>query len=276
MPLSQSNQEIASMFVKMTDLIKALRAEHGCPWDRKQTLKSFHPYVLEEYHELAHAITISDMDEVVEELGDLIFLVTFLCCMVQESGASSVDKILARVVDKMIRRHPHVFGDISVADDKEVIANWTRIKASEEKIKRRKSVLDGIPRSLPALNRAQKISSRASRVGFDWVDLKDILPKVDEEIHEFKEALETNQIEKIRDELGDILFVMVNVGRKLGINSESCLNETTDKFEDRFKHIERRLAEKGKTWSQTTLDEMERYWNEAKELKRDNLKKNAL
>jgi MazG family protein len=192
--------------------------------------------------------------------------------MVQETGNSSVGEILARVVDKMIRRHPHVFGDVSVADDKEVIENWTKIKASEEKIKMRKSVLDGIPRSLPALNRAQKISSRASQVGFDWVDVKDMLPKIDEEIQEFKEALETEQIDHIRNELGDILFVMVNVGRKLGINSEACLNETTDKFESRFKHIEQQLAKEDKTWPQTTLDEMERYWNEAKELKKHDLK----
>ena len=272
MSISQSNEEPGSIFVQMTDLIKSLRSTNGCPWDRKQTLKSFHPYVLEEYHELAHAINNSDMDDVVEELGDLIFLVTFLCCMVQETGNSSVGEILARVVDKMIRRHPHVFGDVSVANDKEVIENWTKIKASEEKIKMRKSVLDGIPRSLPALNRAQKISSRASRVGFDWVDVKDMLPKIDEEIQEFKEALETEQIDQIRDELGDILFVMVNVGRKLGINSEACLNETTDKFESRFKHIEQRLAKKDKTWPQTTLDEMERYWNEAKKLKKQDLK----
>lgn len=273
MPISQPKEEIGSIFVQMTELIRKLRSPDGCPWDRKQTLKTFHPYILEEYHELAYAITRSGMDDIEEELGDLIFLVTFLCCMIEETGTSSVRNVLSRVVEKMIRRHPHVFSNISVNDENEVIENWIKIKASEGKIQSRKSLLDGIPRSLPALNRAQKVSSRASRVGFDWVDVKDLIPKIDEELQELKEALQTGNFDKISDEFGDILFVMVNIGRKLGINTEACLDETTDRFESRFKHIEEKLAEKGKTWPQTSLDEMEKYWNEAKSFQKNDFTK---
>jgi MazG family protein len=266
MDLSRSNSELGSIFVQLTELIKTLRSENGCPWDRKQNLKSFHPYVLEEYHELVHAINETEPEEMLEEAGDLIFLVTFLGCMLEEEGYGTLSEILNRVLEKMTRRHPHVFGDISVADDKEVIQNWAKIKASEEKIGSRDSVLDGIPRSLPALSRAHKLSSRAARVGFDWLNFKDLLPKIDEEIGEFKQALETNQPDRIRDEFGDILFVLVNVGRRLGINPEAVLNETSDKFDRRFRHIESKLAAKGKTWPQTNLQEMDQYWNEAKAL----------
>ncbi len=266
MRLSKSDNDLGSIFVKLTELIKTLRSENGCPWDKKQTLKSFHPYVLEEYHELVQAINELDANEMVEEAGDLIFLIIFLGCMMEEGGYGTLSEMLMGVHEKMTRRHPHVFGDVSVTNDEEVIKNWAKIKDTEEKIKLRGSVLDGIPRSLPALSRAHKLSSRAARVGFDWSDVKDLAPKIDEEICEFKHAVENNELAKIREEFGDILFVLVNVGRHVGIDPEAALNETSDKFERRFRHIEARLESENKTWLQTNLTEMDKYWNEAKNL----------
>ena len=264
MNLSQSNNNLGTTFLKLTELIKTLRSENGCPWDRKQTLKSFHPYVLEEYHELVHAINELDSNEMVEEAGDLIFLTIFLSCMIEEAGYGTLSEMLIGVHEKMTRRHPHVFGDISVSSDKEVIENWSRIKASEEKIRLRNSVLDGVPKSLPALSRAHKLSSRAARVGFDWPNVTDLASKIEEELNEFKHAIENNEMDGVREELGDLLFVLVNLGRHLGIDPEAALNETSDKFERRFRHIEGRLESKNKSWLETEITEMDRYWDEAK------------
>ncbi|MDA8407385.1 MAG: nucleoside triphosphate pyrophosphohydrolase [Deltaproteobacteria bacterium] len=264
MNLSQPNNNLGATFLKLTELIKTLRSENGCPWDRKQTLKSFHPYVLEEYHELVHAINELDSNEMVEEAGDLIFLTIFLSCMIEEAGYGTLSEMLIGVHEKMTRRHPHVFGDISVSSDKEVIENWSRIKASEEKIRLRNSVLDGVPKSLPALSRAHKLSSRAARVGFDWPNVTDLASKIEEELNEFKHAIENNEMDGVREELGDLLFVLVNLGRHLGIDPEAALNETSDKFERRFRHIEGRLESKNKSWLETEITEMDRYWDEAK------------
>lgn len=264
MNLLKTGNDIDGIFTQLTQLIKTLRSESGCPWDRKQTLRSFHPYVLEEYHELVQAIDGVDPDEMVEEAGDLIFLVIFLGLMIEECGYGTLPEMLYGVIEKMTRRHPHVFGNVSVANDKEVIENWSKIKASEEKTKSRKSTLDGIPRSLPALSRAYQLSSRAAKVGFDWSGMKELLPKIDEEIGEFKKALEYNNPDKVRQEFGDLLFTLVNVARRLGIDPEAGLNETSDKFEKRFKYIETRLESQGKTWPQTSMTELDGYWDEAK------------
>ncbi|MGC8660176.1 MAG: nucleoside triphosphate pyrophosphohydrolase [Desulfomonilaceae bacterium] len=263
---SSPTTEIGLLFEKLYELIKTLRSENGCPWDRKQTIKSFHHYIQEEYHELVAAINNVDKAEMVEEAGDLIFLVIFLGCMIEDEGYGSLDEILTKAHEKMTRRHPHVFGDLTVRDDKEVIENWTKIKAAEEQIQARGSVLDGIPRSLPALSRAQKLSSRAARVGFDWASLEDLAPKIEEELLEFKKAVEDKNLDKIREELGDMLFVLVNVGRLAEVNSEAALEETSDKFEKRFRYIEKTLHTQNKSWKQTNLAEMDKLWNEAKNL----------
>ncbi|MDR3605082.1 MAG: nucleoside triphosphate pyrophosphohydrolase [Syntrophaceae bacterium] len=268
MNLSKSNNDLGSTFVKLTELIKTLRSENGCPWDRKQTLKSFHPYVLEEYHELVQAINELDSNEMVEEAGDLIFLIIFLSCMIEEAGYGTLSEMLAGVHEKMTRRHPHVFGDISVSSDKEVIENWSKIKSLEEKIRLRNSVLDGVPKSLPALSRANNLSSRAARVGFDWPNVKDLASKIEEELNEFKQAIDNNDLDSVREELGDVLFVLVNLGRHLGIDPEAALNETSDKFERRFRHIESRLESENKSWLETEIAEMDRYWDEAKMIER--------
>jgi MazG family protein len=265
---SRSSADTVAAFDRLIDLIHTLLSENGCPWDRKQTPRTIHPYILEEYHEMVEAIDRGTPREITDELGDLIFLTVFIAYLFEREGTTSLKRILDGAVEKMRRRHPHVFGDVQVRDAEEVIDNWGRIKASEENIRDRKSILDGIPRSLPALNRAQKLSRRAAKVGFDWTGPQDVLPKIDEELGEFTQAVASGSPREVREELGDLLFVIVNAARHLEINSEVALNETSDKFERRFRHIEERLREQGKSLTDADLQEMDGFWNEAKELEK--------
>jgi MazG family protein len=260
--------DATELFGKLLELIRTLRSENGCPWDKKQSPQTVHPYILEEYHEVVHALSSGDHGEIVDEMGDLLFLVVFLSYILEQEGVGTVSRILAENITKMTRRHPHVFGDVVAEDAEAVIDNWRRIKSSEERISQRESLLDGIPRSLPALNRAQKLAARAARVGFDWTAPEEVLPKIDEELGEFKEAVRAGVPEAISEELGDLLFVLVNAARHLGIHSETVLNRTSDKFERRFRHIEKRLREEGKSLEEATLKEMDALWDEAKELER--------
>jgi MazG family protein len=180
----------------------------------------------------------------------------------------SIRRILDGVVAKMERRHPHVFGDVEAKTAEDVVDNWNKIKAGEKLIRNRESILDGIPRSLPALNRAQKLARRAAKVGFDWTRPEEVFPKVEEELAELREAVASGSPQDKREELGDLLFVIVNAGRHLGINSEVALNETSDKFERRFRHIEKRLKEQGRSPEESTLEEMDNLWDEAKWLEK--------
>ena len=184
--------------------------------------------------------------------------------MNQQEGVASFKEVLDGVIAKMERRHPHVFGDVKVSTAEEVVDNWTKVKASEETIRRRESILDGVPRSLPALGRAQKLARRAAKVGFDWTRPEEVFRKVDEELAEFKEAAANGSPDEIREELGDLLFVTVNAARHLEINAETALNETSDKFERRFRHIEKRLADRGRSLIEADLEEMDELWDEAK------------
>jgi len=255
-------------FGRLLEIIRTLRSENGCPWDKKQTPQTFHHYILEEYHELVQALNDGVQDEIVGEMGDLLFLVVFVAYMFEQQGLGTLTGTVDRVIEKMTRRHPHVFGDASVNNAQEVIDNWYRIKASEADIQKRESLLDGIPRSLPALNRAQKLAARAARVGFDWTRAAEVFAKIDEELNEFKEAVTSGTPAEIREELGDLLFVVVNAARHLGVNSEAALNETSDKFERRFRHIENRLQESNKSLQQATLEEMDAFWDEAKRIEK--------
>lgn len=266
---SHSSADTVAAFDRLMDLIQTLLSENGCPWDRKQTPQTIHPYILEEYHEMVEAIDRGTSREITDELGDLIFLTVFIAYLFERQGTTSVKRILNGAVEKMRRRHPHVFGDVQVRDAEDVIDNWGKIKASEENIRHRTSILDGIPRSLPALNRAQKLARRAAKVGFDWAGPQDVFHKVEEELGEFKEAVSSGSPREIREELGDLLFVIVNAARHLEINSEVALNETSDKFERRFHHIEERLREQGKSFTDTDLKEMDAFWDEAKELEKE-------
>jgi nucleoside triphosphate diphosphatase len=261
---SDDSARTRDAFGRLMDLIRTLRSKDGCPWDRKQTPKNFHPYILEEYHELVQAVHHGTAGEIADELGDLLFLVVFLAYMFEQDGLTTLPDVIEGVVTKMIRRHPHVFGEERVKSAEEVIDNWGKIKASEENIRARESLLDGVPRSLPALSRAQKLSGRAARVGFDWTGPEEVFAKVDEELSELKHAVATGTAGEIREELGDLLFVVVNAARHLAVNSEASLNETSDKFERRFRHIEAGLSSRGKSPDQADLQEMDQLWEEAK------------
>jgi len=260
--------EVSEAFTELVKLIKTLRSEHGCPWDRKQTPETFHHYILEEYHELVHALNEGSHAEIADETGDLIFLVVFAAYMFEQQGIATLPEVLHGVISKMVRRHPHVFGEVKVRDAEDVIDNWAKIKASEKNIQKRESLLDGIPRSLPALNRAQKLARRAAKAGFDWTKADEVLLKVDEELAELKQAIASGSQAEVREELGDLLFVVTNAARHLEVNSEAALNETSDKFERRFRYIEARLRSKGKSLEDADLQEMDRLWDEAKALEK--------
>lgn len=264
MKLDTPSKDPTEAFGRLVELIRTLRSENGCPWDRKQTPRTFHHYILEEYHEMVHALNQGDAEEIADEMGDLVFLVVFVAYMFEQQGLATVTEIVDRVIEKMTRRHPHVFGDAAANTAQEVVDNWYRIKASEASIELRESLLDGIPRSLPALNRAQKLAARAARVGFDWTRPDEVLPKIDEELAEFKEATASGTPVEIREELGDLLFVLVNAARHQGVNAEATLNEASDKFERRFRYIEMRLRERGKTLDESSLKEMDELWDEIK------------
>ncbi len=251
-------------FGALLDLIRTLRSENGCPWDRKQTSRGFHHYILEEYHELVQSINDRDSDAMIDEMGDLIFLVVFVAYMLEQEGHGSLRATLDRAGEKMKRRHPHVFGDLSLQTPEQVIDNWSRIKASEETVRKRQSVLDGIPRTLPALTRAHRLAQRAATVGFDWPDAQAVFPKIEEELAEFRHAVADGDHEAVREELGDLLFVSANAARHLGVNSEDALNETSDKFQRRFRHIEETLRARGMSLEEVGLDEMDRLWDQAK------------
>jgi MazG family protein len=266
---SQSRAEVAQAFGRLVGLIRTLRSENGCPWDRKQSPRTFHHNILEEYHELVEAMNAGDSRQIVDEAGDLIFLVVFVAYMFEQEKIGTLREMLEGVIEKMTRRHPHVFGNASVRDAADVVDKWRKIKAGEENIRQRESLLDGIPRSLPALNRAQRLARRAATVGFDWTKPQEVFAKIDEELAELKHAVESGVSDDIREELGDVLFVIVNAARHLDISSESALNETSDKFERRFRHIEARLRSQGMSLEEANLEEMDRFWDEAKKLEKE-------
>ncbi|MFH1116812.1 MAG: nucleoside triphosphate pyrophosphohydrolase [Pseudomonadota bacterium] len=258
----------AEAFGRLIDLIRILRSENGCPWDKKQTPRSFHPYILEEYHEMVHAMNEGDDEGVADEMGDLVFLVVFVAYMFEQQGITTLTDIIDGVIEKMTRRHPHVFGTATAANADEVIDRWREIKATERTIGMRESILDGVPRSLPALSRAQKLAGRAAKVGFDWTRPEEVFKKIDEEMGELREAVSLSSPKAIREELGDVLFVIVNAARHLNVNSEAALNETSDKFERRFRFIESSLRARGLPLQDAGLEEMDRIWDAAKELEK--------
>lgn len=242
--------------------------QSGCPWDIEQTHQSLRPYVIEEAYEVAEAIDENDGDKLCDELGDLLLQVVFHAQLAREDGVWDVDDVCAAIVSKLVRRHPHVFGQVKVAGAHEVLTNWNAIKATEKGNEKRSSVLDGVPASLPALARALEISRRAVKAGFEWPDVSAVLAKVDEEMAELKAEVgdgEAADAERVAGELGDVLFTLVNVGRRMGINPEDALRSQMKRFERRFRHIEARAGERGVALEALTLPEMEAFWQEAKQ-----------
>jgi tetrapyrrole methylase family protein / MazG family protein len=237
----------------------------GCPWDLEQTHKTLRRYVLEEAYEVAEAIDSGDPDKLCEELGDLLLQVVFHAQLAAEEGLFDAEDVSAVIVEKLIRRHPHIFGDMKAKDADEVLKNWQAIKAAEKGNQNRVSILDGIPASLPALMAAMEVSKRAVKVGFEWPDVGGVLDKVVEEFAELRVEIERNAPkDKIASELGDLLFTLVNVGRRLGVEPEDALRGQMERFKRRFRHIEIRAAEEGRPLESLTLEEMETFWQEAK------------
>jgi tetrapyrrole methylase family protein/MazG family protein len=247
-------------------LIKKLRAPDGCPWDQKQTKQDIGKYLLDESYEVLDALAENNPQHIQEELGDLLFQILFIAEIASQSGEFSLADVMTAIKEKMIRRHPHVFGDVKVNSVREVKENWQEIKKTERGGKTLEDNLFGnIPRSLPSLKRAQNITAIAARYGFDWQNADDVLKKLNEELDELARARGKGDAGKIEEELGDIFFTLVNLSRFLSIDAETATNGTIDKFLRRFAHITKQLAARGKSLTDATLDEMDSLWNDAKE-----------
>jgi MazG family protein len=245
-------------FNDLVRLIALLRNE--CPWDRKQTHHSIKDNLIEESYEVVDAIDRDNFDELRKELGDLLLHVLFHSEMADEKSEFSIDDVVFGLSEKLIRRHPHVFGDTVADNDAQVAENWESIKLKEGK----KSVLDGIPFHLPALIRAQRMQEKAGNVGFDWAEWELAWEKLNEEIDEWREAVKHQNHEHRKDEFGDLLFSLVNVGRLLNLNAEDSLRQSNRKFESRFRYIEKQLKEQNKDIAESTLEEMDNLWDQAK------------
>ena len=255
----------AESFERLIEVLNTLRIE--CPWDRKQTMESLRHLTIEELYELTDAILEKDYQEIKKELGDILMHLVFYARIAEEEGKFNIVDVLNSVCDKLINRHPHIYGDIEVKDDEEVKQNWESIKLKEGNL----SVLQGVPQSLPALVKAYRIQDKVRGVGFDWEDKKEVWKKVEEELAEFKAEfdLDSDHIntERAEQEFGDLLFSLINYGRHLGINPENALEKTNKKFIHRFTYLENKAKEKGLVLKDMTLEEMDVYWNEAKKLK---------
>lgn len=260
--MGDKTKSAGELFQEFVQLVAALNSEGGCPWDQEQTHESIKPYLLEETHEVIEAINRNIPDEIREELGDLLLQVVFLSRKSEELGDFDVTDVIKSIIHKMTLRHPHVFGDVNVENADEVLVNWEKIKKKNNEPGR--SILAGIPPTLPGLLRARRVQEKAARVGFDWDKIDDVRAKIDEEIAEFDEALQKKDRIGMEDELGDLLFSFVNISRFLEVNPEEALRKTIGKFTSRFGYIEKILHEKGLEFDQVSLDEMEKLWQQAK------------
>lgn len=248
----------------LADIIAALRAPGGCPWDIAQTHKSIRQNLVEETYEVLEAIELENPDLLCEELGDLLMQVIFHARMAEETGLFSMQDVVDHTTDKLVRRHPHVFGDVQASDAGAALMSWEAVKQVEKK--ERKSKLDGIPMGLPALMEAQKMQHKAAKVGFDWDNIAPVWDKLTEEVGELKEAIEEKDQEHVEEELGDLLFVIVNLARFLKVDAETALRGCSRKFRQRFLHVESEVQNRGGDWSKFTLDELDGFWNAAKRL----------
>ena len=261
-------------FERLVEIMATLRGPNGCPWDKQQDFNTLKPMLVEEVYEVLEAIENNDYDGLSEELGDVLLHVVFQAHLGKEAGQFDINTVIQKISDKLVRRHPHVFGDESASTPEQVIKNWEAIKAQEkaEKLKNRtpeqRSLLEGIPSKLPALHEAHQISSRAARVGFDWPDVEGVFSKLQEEVTELKEVISAGggepQRERLEDEVGDMLFTIVNIARYLKVDSESALKRANRKFKVRFQYMESELSKQGKNLEETSLEEMEALWQKAK------------
>ncbi len=256
--LLSMNEKLVA-FERLLNIMDDLREK--CPWDKKQTMQSLRHLTIEETYELTDAIIENDLDEIKKELGDLMLHLVFYAKIASETNTFDITDVLNSICDKLVHRHPHVYGDTKVANEEEVKSNWEKLKLKEGK----KSVLEGVPKSLPALVKAIRIQDKAKGIGFDWDNKDQVWEKVKEEIEEFKVEVE-NKSEQIEDEFGDVLFSLINYGRFLDLNPEDALEKTNKKFIKRFQYMEAETKKEGKELSDMSLTEMDIYWNKAKKL----------
>ncbi len=258
-----------SVIDRLLEIMARLRDPHtGCPWDREQTFHSLIPYTLEEAYEVADAIEREDFDDLCDELGDLLLQVVFHARIAEERGLFDFTRVADRLCDKLVRRHPHVFAGMIYSSETERKLAWETIKRKERrdrgKLVKKTGILDDIPVALPALLQAEKIQSRAARHGFDWPEVEPVFDKVEEELEELKEAWQSGDQDHIREEIGDLLFVAVNLARHVGVHPETALRESNQKFSRRFRYIEKCLEKQGKTVAETPLADLDALWDKAK------------
>ena len=258
-------------FEFLVRLMDRLRSPDGCPWDREQDYSSLRGYLLEECYEVVQALDDSDEEALGEELGDLLFQIVFLSRIGKERGRFTIDDVIRGIAEKMVRRHPHVFGDETAADSQEVLRNWEAIKRREKGSAGgdpEESVLSGIPAALPALQKAERLGTKAARVGFDWQRDEDVLEKIDEELGEFREALRSGDRAAVHEELGDVLFALAMLARRREIDAEKALEDTNRKFIRRFQAVEREVGARGLSIDRAGLELLDRLWNEVKATER--------
>ena len=253
-----AKEEKLAALGRLLDIMDDLRS--GCPWDKKQTFGTLRHLTIEEVYELADAILEKDMENIKKELGDLLLHIVFYAKIGSETGDFDIADVANAISEKLVYRHPHIYGDVKVKDEKEVKENWEKLKLKEGK----KSVLEGVPKSLPAMVKAMRIQEKARGVGFDWDNAEQVWDKVQEELAEFKMEVEKNHKEKMEEEFGDVLFSLINYARFLDINPETALEKTNKKFIKRFQYLEEKAGKEGKNLKNMSLEEMESYWNEAK------------
>ena len=250
-------------FDELLTIMRRLRKE--CPWDREQTNDSIKGHTIEEAYEVVEAIDHGNDDDLRHELGDLLLHVVFHSQIAQDEGRFTIDDVLQAIIEKLIRRHPHIFSDTKVENTGDVLRNWEQIKMDEG----RESVIDGVPRSLPALLKAHRMQDKASKIGFDWEHRDEVWKKVQEELEELRDAVERRDGRDMEEEVGDLLFSIVNFSRFIKVNPEDALRRTIDKFDRRFRHVERRLRDQNRSPQDATLEEMDGYWDEAKALEHE-------
>ena len=255
------NKQAAINFDELIEVLRRLRAPDGCSWDREQTSESLVPYLLEETYEIIEAIEDGDIKTLKEELGDLTLHILFQAELAREAGQFEIADSIKHISEKLIRRHPKVFDPQNGNQDSDLNMSWEKAKQKEKK---RKNLLDGVPKKLPALNRARRIQEKAANVGFDWKDVQPIWEKVEEELEELREVVDEKNPAKIKDEMGDVLFSIVNLSRFLNINAESALRMAISKFEMRFAKVEKELKKRRKEFSDSNLEEMDEIWNRVK------------
>lgn len=261
---------LSSNFKDLIGIMEKLRSNEGCPWDKEQTHESLKSCLIEEVYEIVDAVDSRDLEQLKEELADLFFLIIFYCKIADDSKNFNINNVLEVCLDKMTRRHPHVFGDKTADDASEALSRWNEIKRKEAEAKQggktneNKSIVDNIPKHMPALQKAQKLQKEVARVGFDWEVIEDVIAKVHEELEEVKDAINNNEREQVAEEIGDLLFAVVNLSRFLKLDSEDLLRKSISKFIGRFKKVEMHVATAGKNIEDFSLKELDDIWNKIK------------